>query len=168
MEWITSFYQSKMAEFKHLVRIANTDLDGKKSIAYALKNIRGIGIPLANAVCQSAKVNRMEKVGNLSDADVKKLDEVIKTPGKYGIPVWMFNRRNDIETGEDKHIITNDLIFVKETDIKNMRRLRSYKGVRHSQNAPVRGQRTRSNFRANKGKVMGVKTSGKKSGPAGG
>jgi small subunit ribosomal protein S13 len=147
-----------MAEFRHLVRIANTDLDGKKAVVYALKDIRGVGVPLAHAVCQVTKIDGLSKSGNLSDADVKKLDDAIKDPIKHGIPAWMVNRRKDLDTGADKHVITNDLIFNKENDIKLMKRIKSYKGVRHSQNAPVRGQRTRSNFRANKGKVMGVKT----------
>jgi len=151
-----------MAEFKHLVRIANTDLDGKKSIVYALKDIRGVGVPLAHAICQVAKIDGMHKSGNLSDSDVKKLDDAVKDPAKYGIPTWMFNRQHDVETGQDKHVITNDLIFNRDNDIKMMKRIKCYKGVRHSQNAPVRGQRTRSNFRANKGKVMGVKTASSK------
>ena len=157
-----------MAEFKHLVRIANTDLDGKKAVEYALKDIRGIGVPLAHAICHVAKIDGLSKSGNLSDSEVKKIDEIIKDPAKYGIPSWMFNRRRDLDTGKDRHVITNDLIFNKENDVKLMKRIKCYKGVRHSIGQPVRGQRTRSNFRANKGKVMGVKTSGKKGGPAGG
>ncbi len=157
-----------MAEFKHLVRIANTDLDGKKAIVYALKDIRGIGVPLANAICQVANIDGLAKSGSLSDSDVKKIDEIIKSLAKYNIPAWMFNRRRDVETGQDKHVVTNDLIFNRDNDIKMMKRIKCYKGVRHSFAQPVRGQRTRSHFRANKGKVMGVKTSGKKSGPAGG
>lgn len=157
-----------MAEFKHLVRIANTDLDGKKAIVIALKDIRGIGIPLAHAVCHLAKINDLEKSGNLSDADIKKLDEFVRTVDKLPLPAWMLNRRRDLETGQDKHVITNDLIFNKENDIKLMKRIKCYRGVRHSIGQPVRGQRTRSNFRANKGKVMGVKSSGKKGGPSGG
>jgi small subunit ribosomal protein S13 len=149
-----------MAEFRHLIRIANTDLDGKKAVVYALKDIRGVGVPLAHAICQVAKIDGMGKIGVLADSDAKKIDEVIKDPIKFGIPVWMVNRRHDVETGKDKHLVTNDLIFNKENDIKMMKKTKSYKGVRHSQNAPVRGQRTRSNFRANKGKVMGVKTGG--------
>ena len=155
-------------DFKHLVRVANTDLDGKKAIVYALKDIRGVGVPLAHAIVSVAKVNGMDKTGNLSDADIKKIDEITKNLDKYGIPHWMFNRRKELETGTDRHIITNDLIFNKENDIKFMKRIKTYKGMRHSQGAPVRGQRTRSNFRANKGKVMGVKSAGKKGGPSGG
>ena len=157
-----------MAEFKHLVRIANTDLDGKKSVVYALKDIRGVGVPLAHAICQVANIDGMSKIGELSDVDMKKIDDVIKEPLKFGIPSFMVNRRHDVESGQDKHLVTNDLIFYRENDIKMMKKMKCYKGVRHSLGQPVRGQRTRSNFRANKGKVMGVKTSGKKGGPSGG
>jgi len=153
-----------MADFKHLVRIANTDLKGQKAVVYALKDIRGVGVPLAVAICHLTKIDGFSKIGNLTDDHVKKLDEAVKDPLKLGVPTWMLNRQKDLETGLDKHVITNELIFNKENDIKLMKRTKSYKGVRHSQNAPVRGQRTRSNFRLNKGKVMGVKTSGKKAG----
>lgn len=153
-----------MAEFRHLVRIANTDLKGEKAVVYALKDVRGIGVPLAVAICHVAKIDGLGKIGNLGEDVTKKLDEMVKDPAKFGVPKWMLNRQKDLDTGIDKHVITNDLIFNKENDIKLMKRIKSYKGIRHSQNAPVRGQRTRSNFRANKGKVMGVKTSGKKAG----
>lgn len=153
-----------MADFRHLVRIANTDLKGEKAVVYALKDVRGIGVPLAVAICHVAKIDGLGKIGNLGEDVTKKLDEMVKDPAKFGVPKWMLNRQKDLDTGLDKHVITNDLIFNKENDIKLMKRIKSYKGIRHSQNAPVRGQRTRSNFRANKGKVMGVKTAGKKAG----
>ncbi len=151
-----------MADFKHLVRIANTDLKGEKAIVYALKDIRGVGVPLAHAICTSLGIDGLAKIGNISETDMKKLDEAVKAPAKHGIPSWMFNRQKDLDTGEDKHVVTNDLIFNKDNDIKLMKRIKCYKGVRHSWNQPVRGQRTRSNFRANKGKVVGVRTAGKK------
>ena len=47
--------------------------------------------------------------------------------------------------------------FTQDNDIKMLKKIKSYKGIRHSLGLPVRGQRTRSNFRKNKGKVMGVK-----------
>ena len=153
-----------MAEFKHLVRIANTDLKGQKALVYALKDIKGVGVPFAHAVCSILRIDGLSKIGNISDSDMKRVDEVIKLPEKFGIPFWMFNRQKDIDTGLNKHLVANDLIFHKDNDIKLMRRIKSYRGVRHSLNQPVRGQKTRSNFRANKGKVVGVKTAGKKKG----
>ena len=153
-----------MAEFKHLVRIANSDLKGEKALVYALKNIKGVGQPLAHAICVLAQIPELSKTGDLSDADIKKISDVVLALDKQGLPSWMFNRRKDMNTGEDKHVITNDLLFNKENDIKLMRRIKSYKGQRHSYGLPVRGQRTKSNFRRNKGKVTGVRTSGKKKG----
>ncbi|MEE9525298.1 MAG: 30S ribosomal protein S13 [Candidatus Woesearchaeota archaeon] len=152
-------------EFKHLVRIANTDLPGEKPIGFALKRIKGVNFQLANAICNIANMDKQKKTGELSDEEINKLDAIVKDPLKSGAPVWMVNRRKDSETGEDRHIITNDLIFTKDNDIKLMRKIKSYKGVRHSAGAPVRGQRTKSNFRKSKGKVMGVKRkAGAKSG----
>ena len=67
----------------------------------------------------------------------------------------MLNRRKDIETGEDKHLLGSDLKLRKEFDLKRMKNIRSYKGVRHALGLPVRGQSTRSHF--HKGKSLGVK-----------
>ena len=144
-------------EFKHIIRIANTDLDGNKQIGLALKKIKGIGFSLSNAVCLLSNIDRTKKAGNLSNEDIKKLEDVVKNPKKFKIPAWMFNRRKDPEDGEDKHILLSDLDFIKDNDIKKMRMIKSYRGVRHSSGLPVRGQRTKSNFRRNKGKVTGVK-----------
>ncbi|MBR9691238.1 30S ribosomal protein S13 [Candidatus Woesearchaeota archaeon] len=144
-------------EFRHLVRISNTDLKGEKPIGYALRNIKGINFQFANAICSLAKIDKLKKTGELSDEEIKRLDEITKSPLEKGIPVWMANRRRDYEDNKDKHLMTNDLIFSKDNDIKLMRKIKSYKGMRHSQGLPVRGQRTKANFRKSKGKVMGVK-----------
>lgn len=148
-----------MAELKHLVRIANTDIDGKKSIAYAMNKIKGVGIPFAHAACRISGVDVNKKAGALTDAEVKKIEDTIKNPLKAGLPVWIINRRRDTETGQDKHLLMGDLQFQIENDLKIMKKSKSYKGIRHIQGAPVRGQRTRSNFRKNKGKVLGVRRS---------
>ncbi len=149
----------KTPELKHLVRIANTDLDGKKTIGYALNKIKGVGIPFAHAVCRIANVNINKKAGALSDAETKKIEDIVRNPIKSGIPSWMINRRYDSETGTDKHLLLGDLQYQIENDIKMMKKIKCYKGVRHILGQPVRGQRTRSNFRRNKGKVMGVRRS---------
>jgi small subunit ribosomal protein S13 len=154
-----------MAEnVRHIVRIANTDLKGTKHTLYALADIKGVGVMYGNAVCAAAGIDTTRKVGTLTDEEVRRMDEIIKNPTKFGIPEWMLDRRKDPETGVDKHIVTNDLLFIQENDIKMMKKMKSWKGVRHMQGAPVRGQRTRSNFRKNKGNVMGVRVAAKKSG----
>ena len=144
-------------DYKHLVRIMNTDLKGNKQILYALPFIRGIGLMFANAVLRKANVDIHKKAGYLSEQEVKAIEDVITHPVKHGIPIWMFDRRKDYDTGADLHLISGSLEFTHEMDIKRMKKTKSYKGLRHQWGQPVRGQRTKSNFRKNKGKVtLGV------------
>lgn len=151
--------ETKEPELKYLVRVTDTDLDGKMTTLYALSRIRGVGVMFAHAVCRVTQVDGSKRIGALSDSDIKKLDQAIRSPQDAGLPRWLLNRRFDPETGQDKHLLTSDLQFSIENDIKFMKRTKTYKGVRHMLGQPVRGQRTRSNFRVNKGKVMGVKVS---------
>lgn len=149
--------QETKDDFKYFVRIVNTDLDGNKQIANALKKIKGIGFMFANTICNLAGVDKRLKTGYLKDSEVKKLDEVLNNLSNYNVPSWILNRRRDYGDGKDHHLITGDLSFAEENDIKKMKRIRSYRGVRHGRGLPVRGQRTKSNFRKNKGKVsLGV------------
>lgn len=144
-------------DFKYFVRIVNTDLDGNKSIGNALRKIKGVGFMFSNMLCSLAGVDKMSKTGYLKDEEIKKLDEVLKNISNYNVPSWMLNRRKNYEDGKDYHIITGNLSFAEENDIKRMKKIRSYRGVRHGIGLPVRGQRTKSNFRRNKGKVsLGV------------
>jgi small subunit ribosomal protein S13 len=142
-----------MAEFKHIVRIANTDLKGEKRLVIGLQRIRGVGFNLAAALCHVSGIDREKRTGELTDAEERRLTEAVLHPEAQGIPVWMLNRRKDYETGEDKHLIMADIAFALENDKKRESRMRSYKGLRYTRGLPVRGQRTKSNFRPNKGKV---------------
>ena len=144
-------------ELKYFVRIANTDLDGNRTIRQALTKIKGIGFMFSNAICRAASIDITKKTGYLNDSEVSKIDDILKEPSKFNIPSWLFNRKRDPEDNADKHIIGSNLTFTQDNDIKMMKKIKSYKGIRHMLGLPVRGQRTRSNFRRNKGKVMGVK-----------
>ncbi|MBS3168849.1 30S ribosomal protein S13 [Candidatus Woesearchaeota archaeon] len=152
------------ANFKHIVRIANVDLPGEKAVRFALTNIKGVGLRFADAVCTSAKVRKSTKTGTLSPEQISMLDKIVTSPTAYGFPDWMLNRRKDYENGEDKHLLTGTLHFVQENDVKRLKKIKAYRGWRHIHGQPTRGQRTRSNFRRNKGKVVGV--SKKKAAPA--
>lgn len=150
--------EEKSKSFRHFVRIVNTDLDGNKKIANALMKIKGIGFMFANVICRLSNISHTQLTGNMTDEDVRKIEEIIKDPKKHKLPSWMFNRRKDYETGEDSHLITTNLTFTQDNDIKRMKKIKCYKGVRHMFGLPVRGQRTKANFRKNKGKSgLGVK-----------
>ncbi len=152
-------------QLKHLVRIVNTDLDGKKTTGYILSRIKGVGVNFALAICRAANIDHNRRVGTLNDKEVKILENLILNPEKANLPKWMYNRRKDFETGTDKHLVGTPLQLAQDGDLKIMKTIKTYKGVRHILGLPVRGQRTRSNFRRNKGKVkLGVKAPSKKSG----
>lgn len=142
-------------EFQHIVRIAGTDLDGTLKVNYALANINGIGIALANAITGKAGLNPQTRLGFLTEIDIERLEDIITNPTKYGFPPWMLNRPKDIETGKDLHLIGADLTLKIKTDIEEMKNIKSWRGYRHAYGLRVRGQRTRTTGRS--GKAMGVK-----------
>ena len=141
-------------ELRGIVRIAGTDMKGERKLYVSLQRINGVGPALASALCRISKLDRNMKVGELTDQQIQKLEEIMKNPLKFGIPEWMLNRRRDPETGEDLHIVGPTLKYVQKQDIKKMMEIKSYKGVRHALGLPVRGQRTKSSFR--KGRTVGV------------
>ena len=142
--------EEQKQELKYFVRIANTDLDGNKQIGNSLIKIKGINFMISNAICNAAGIQKTKKTGYLSDDDVAKIDDVLKDPSKFKIPSWLYNRKKDPEDNVDRHLLSTNLSFTQDNDIKMMKKIKSYKGIRHSLGLPVRGQRTRSNFRKNK------------------
>jgi small subunit ribosomal protein S13 len=140
-------------EFKYIVRILDTDLDGKRNIADSLCGIKGVGRRIAKTIVISAGLDPMTKMGNLSDDDVERLKAAINSAEKR-LPLWMFNRRKDLITGEDKHIMGTDLTLKFRDDINLLRKIRSYRGIRHERGLKVRGQRTKATGR--RGMVVGV------------
>lgn len=141
-------------EFNYIVRIHGTNLDGNKSAPFALTDIRGVGIRLARAIVKETGVNPRIKLGTLSDADVKKLEEAIENPKNTGIPNWFINRRKDPHTGLDEHLLTSELDFRVKEDIDMLKETRSWRGVRHHLGLKTRGQRTKTTAR--KGRSVGV------------
>ncbi len=141
-------------EIKPFLRVFNTDLDGNKGVARALLKVKGIGFSLSSTICNILGIDKNVKAGLLSDADARRIEDLVNS---NKLPNWMLNHRKDFSTGEDKQLIGVDLKFVVDNYIKLMRRLKTYKGMRHASGQPVRGQRTRSHFRS--GRAVGVQKS---------
>jgi len=139
--------------FRYIVRIVNTDLDGNKDIVIALTSIKGVGMRTAEIIARMAGIPRSVKVGDLPET---KTDELEKLVNEYSekVPHWIVNRQSDWSTGADMHLVGVDVELNRRDDINLMRMIRSYRGVRHETGQKVRGQRTRSNGRT--GMTMGV------------
>jgi len=144
-----------MSEFRHIVRIAGIDLDGATGVAYALSRIRGINIPLAYAVLRKVNIKPETRLGFLTETEIEKIESVVRNLVKSDLPIWLRNRRKDLETGRDIHLIGSDLELQIKSDIDRLKTLRSWRGYRHAYGLRVRGQKTRTSGRT--GKVMGVK-----------
>ncbi len=142
-------------EYRHIVRIAGTDISGELPLAWGLSKIKGVGYNFAIALCRVLGLDPRMKVGFLTEAEVERIEDALRDPGRYGIPVWMFNRRKDYETGRDMHLVGSDLVFYARQDIEREIRIRSWKGIRHALGYKVRGQRTHTTGRL--GPTVGVK-----------
>jgi small subunit ribosomal protein S13 len=142
-------------EFRHIVRILGTDSSGTLKVSYSVSSVKGVSLSLANAILKKVGINPDLRAGFLTDADITKIEDVIKEPQKYSLPAWLFNRRKDQESGKDMHLITADLALRVKTDIDDAKNIRSWRGYRHAYGLKVRGQRTKTTGRA--GKALGVK-----------
>ena len=129
-------------------RIAETNVDGKKKVRHAIRSVRGISFMLSNAISKQSGFGD-KLVEELTEEEKTKLEDMIMHPEKFEIPKWLLNRRKDIASGNDIHLAVSELQFAQRNDIGAMRKLKTYKGIRHSKGLPVRGQRTRGSFRKN-------------------
>ncbi len=139
---------------KVFFRKLRSQVDGNAKIEHGLTQIRGIGRRFAQAVVRVAKIDENLRIGAIPEKDLNRIEEIILDPITNGIPVWMVNRKKDLVTGENLHIIGNRLELSVRRDIDRMKRIRSYKGVRHHRGLKVRGQKTKSTGRH--GLVVGV------------
>jgi len=144
-------------EFNYIVRLHGTNIDGTKMVPYALTEVKGVGVRLARAIVKQLGLDATERLGSLSDADVKRLETAIDDPVSIGLPMWMLNRQKDPMTGDDLHLLASDLDLRTKDDIDLMRETRSWKGERHARGLKVRGQRTKTTGRT--GRSVGVSRS---------
>ena len=152
-----------------LIRILGYDLPSSRNIYSGLTRIKGISWSISNVICRKLNFPRSKKISELTKDEIQKIETFLKD---MPIADYLKNRRTDPETGKTTHNFGTDLEVIREFDIKKLKKIRSYKGIRHSFKLPVRGQRTRSHFRA-KLKATGIKkkpaaTAAPKPAPAGG
>lgn len=111
-----------------MARLAGVDLPREKRIEIALTYIFGIGPAVAKEILEATGVNPDIRVKDLSEADEQKL-------------------RAELEN----HVVEGDLRREISMNIKRLMDIGSYRGLRHRQGLPVRGQRTKTNARTRKG-----------------
>uniref|UniRef100_A0A7S0LYC9 Ribosomal protein S18 n=1 Tax=Cryptomonas curvata TaxID=233186 RepID=A0A7S0LYC9_9CRYP len=141
-------------EFNHIMRVLNTNLDGKRTVVYALTAIKGIGRRFSDVICKRAGLDSSKRAGELTPEEVERLVQIVENPQNYDIPAWMLNRRKDFRTGKDLHHTTNKLDLALRDDIDRLRKIRAHRGLRHAWGYRVRGQHTKTTGR--RGRTVGV------------
>lgn len=121
-------------------RIAGVNIPEQKQIEIALAYIYGIGRPLSRKILEAAKISPNKKASDLTAQEVSQLKDIIEKNYK-------------IEGELKRQIMMN---------IKRLKDIGSWRGIRHIKKLPVRGQRTRTNTRTVRGNVRKTVGSGRK------
>ena len=146
--------KDKKEDFQYIVRIASKDLNGEKNVVLAMSDLKGIGTRLSETIIKKLQIDPEKKMGNLSEEEIQEIRDFVESQEYVDVPAWMLNNRFDPVTGKNMNLVTNDLDIQIQDNINAMKKMRSYRGIRHEGRHKVRGQRTRSNGR--KGLTVGV------------
>merc|ERR1711931_118116 len=141
-------------KFQHILRVMNTNIDGKQKIMFALTSIKGVGRRYANLVCKKADVDMNKRAGELTDDEVERVVTIMQNPRQYKIPDWFLNRQKDIRDGKYSQILANNLESKLRDDLERLKKIRAHRGLRHYWGLRVRGQHTKTTGR--RGRTVGV------------
>lgn len=131
-------------EGRNILRLFGTDIPGEVSIGDGLRKIKGVGFRSSKAIIKESGIDPKKNAGKVTDEEADKLEEVIQAAE---LPEYLLNRRGNPEEGSSKFLVSTDLEIQKRQDIEDMKKLGSYRGMRHRKGLPVRGQKTKSSFR---------------------
>ena len=142
-----SLVYEKAAEFKHILRILNTNVEGKRKLPFAIRGIKGIGRRFSFLICKKAKLDTNRRAGDLSEEEMNKIQEIIADPVGHGIPKWFLNRQKDFKDGTFSQLASNALDTKLREDLERLKKIRCNRGLRHFWGLKVRGQHTKSTGR---------------------
>ena len=117
-----------------MARISGVNIPTNKRVVVALTYIYGIGPKIADAICTKVKLEKSKRVNQLTDDEVLKIREII----------------------DSDYIVEGNLRRNISLNIKRLTDLGCYRGLRHRNKLPVRGQRTHTNARTRKGKAIPI------------
>ena len=117
-----------------MARLAGVNVPSSKRLVIALTYILGIGKKYANDICATVSIDKNKRVNNLSEDEIIKIRECI----------------------DKSYLVEGDLRRSVSNNIKRLTDLGCYRGLRHRNKLPVRGQRTHTNARTRKGKAIPI------------
>lgn len=121
-------------------RISNVNIPENKKLPVSLSYIYGIGRPLAAKIIHRLKIDPNKKAGQLTSDELARLRDFV----------------------EKNYKVEGDLKRLTQGNIKRLREISAYRGLRHARGLPVRGQRTKTNSRTRRGNIRKTVGSGRK------
>ena len=137
-------------DFQHILRVLNTNVDGRTKVMYALTKIRGIGRRFYNVVCKKAEIDMGKRAGELSAAELESLMVIVSNPRQFRIPDWFLNRQKNYKDGKYLQQVSNQLDTTFRDDLERLKKIRNHRGLRHYWGIRVRGQHTKTTGRRGK------------------
>ncbi|KAJ1570026.1 ribosomal 40S subunit protein S18B, partial [Nowakowskiella sp. JEL0078] len=134
-------------QFQHILRLLNTNVDGRRKVTYAMNAIKGCGRRYANLVCKKADVDMTKRAGELTTDELERLVVIMQNPRQYKIPDWFLNRQKDFTTGKYSQVLANQVDNTIREDLERLKKIRAHRGVRHAYGLRVRGQHTKTTGR---------------------
>ena len=140
--------------FQHILRVLNTNIDGKHKIMFALTDIKGVGRRYSNIACKKADIDLNKRAGDLTTEELERLVNIVQNPRQYKIPDYLLNRQKDCKNGTYTQLVSNGLDNMLREDLERLKKIRAHRGLRHYWGIRVRGQHTKTTGR--RGKTVGV------------
>ncbi|KAI8427990.1 hypothetical protein MSG28_002294 [Choristoneura fumiferana] len=129
-------------KFQHILRIMNTNIDGKRKVMFAMTAIKGVGRRYSNIVLKKADIDLDKRAGECTE------EEAVQ------IPDWFLNRQKDIVDGKYSQLTSSNLDSKLRDDLERLKKIRAHRGMRHYWGLRVRGQHTKTTGR--RGRTVGV------------
>lgn len=123
-----------------MARISGVTIPNEKQVLFAIRYVYGIGKKTSFDIIEKAGVDPTIRVKDLTDQEVSRIQDIVN----------------------EHYLVEGELQRVVTTNIKRLKDIKAYRGVRHAQNLPSRGQRTKTNARTRRGKKVTVGGTAKK------
>merc|ERR1712093_586031 len=133
--------------FAHIIRLVNTNIDGKEKIMFALTRIKGLGRRFAGLVCRKGEVDQSKRAGEFSVEKLEKLMEIVSNAQSYRIPIWFLNNQKEYVSGTQTQASAAQIDGLMRDTIERLKKTRSNRGLRHCWGVRVRGQHTKTTGR---------------------
>ncbi|KAJ4288416.1 ribosomal 40S subunit protein S18B [Kalmusia sp. IMI 367209] len=151
---IMSLVSGEKSNFQYIIRLLNTNVDGKQKVMYAMTKIKGVGRRYSNLVCKKADVDLSKRAGDLTSEELERIVTILQNPLQYKIPTWFLNRQRDIVDGKNSQILANGVDSKLREDLERLKKIRAHRGLRHYWGLRVRGQHSKTTGR--RGRTVGV------------